>query len=298
MSRCAGSYTATVTTADSSSSADLSGRFAHDTAVEARGDGRYAATVDPGWSVIAGAAPNGGYLMAMGARAMADAGARPDPLSVTAHYLAPCEPGPVEVATEVIRAGGRHATVSASIVQDGRTMVRLLGVFTDLVAASGPTSETRPPPPLPPLSQCGDGMEDRTSGAAAAPPDVPPIFQRFEHRMPAGLMGWARGEPTGDGAVGGYLRWADGAPMDTFGLLVVADCYPPAVFNVRGLAVGWAPTIELTVQVRARPTGDWLSGWFITESVTDGYLEEDGQVRDASGALVALSRQLALVPRR
>lgn len=277
---------------------DVSGRFAHDTAVEAQGEGRYLATVDPGWSVIAGAAPNGGYLMAMGARAMADAGGRPDPLSVTAHYLAPCVPGPVDVITEVVRSGGRHATVSAAIVQDGRTMVRLLGVFTDLGAASGPTAETRPPPPLPALSTCGDGMDDRARGTASAPPDVPPIFQRFEHRMPAGLMGWAVGEPTGDGAVGGYLRWADGSPMDTFGLLVVADCYPPAVFNVRGLAVGWAPTIELTVQVRARPTNDWLSAWFTTESVTDGYLEEDGQVRDSSGALVALSRQLALVPRR
>lgn len=273
----------------------LSGRFARDSSVVPVDDGRYTATVDPGWSVIAGAAPNGGYLMAMGARAMAHAGARPDPLSVTAHYLAPCAPGAVDVVTEVVRSGGRHATVSASMVQDGQTMVRLLGVFTDLGAATGPSAETRPPPPLPPFPECGDAMGDRADVSGA---DVPPIFQRFEHRMPAGLMGWARGEPTGDGAVGGYLRWADGSPMDTFGLLVVADCYPPAVFNVRGLAVGWAPTIELTVQVRARPADDWLSAWFTTESVTDGYLEEDGQVRDASGALVALSRQLALVPRR
>lgn len=279
----------------------LPGRFARDTSVAPRGDGRYSATVDPGWSVIAGAAPNGGYLMAMGARAMAHAGARPDPLSVTAHYLAPCAPGAVDVVTEVVRSGGRHATVSASMVQDGQIMVRLLGVFTDLGAATGPTAETRPPPPLPPFSECGDAMAERTSdpgASAAVAADVPPIFQRFEHRMPAGLMGWARGEPTGDGAVGGYLCWADGSPMDAFGLLVVADCYPPAVFNVRGLAVGWAPTIELTVQVRARPADGWLSAWFTTESVTDGYLEEDGQVRDASGALVALSRQLALVPRR
>jgi hypothetical protein len=278
-----------------------SGRFARDTAVEPLGDGRYGATVDAGWSVIAGAAPNGGYLMAMGARAMADTGGRPDPLSVTAHFLAPCVPGPVDLVTELVRGGGRHATVSAAMVQDGRTMVRLLGVFTDLDAASGPTAETRQLPPLPPLAQCGDALGERAAATGpgdAGAPDVPPIFQRFEHRMPAGLMGWTRGEPTGDGAVGGYLRWADGAPMDTFGLLVVADCYPPAVFNVQGLAVGWAPTIELTVQVRARPANDWLSAWFTTESVTDGYLEEDGQVRDASGALVALSRQLALVPRR
>lgn len=239
-----------------------------------------------------GGAPNGGYLMAMGARAMADASGRPDPLSVTAHFLAPCAVGPVEVVTEVVRPGGRHATVSAGVVQDGRTMVRLLGVFTDLDRAAGPTSDRRATPPLPALHDCVLAGRDRPGADEA-----PPIFQRFEHHMPPGLMGWAVGAPTGDGAVGGYVQWADGADMDPFGLLVVADCYPPAVFNVAGLAVGWAPTIELTVQVRARPAPGRLAAWFTTESVTDGYLEEDGQVRDATGRLVALSRQLALVPR-
>jgi hypothetical protein len=269
------------------------GRFSRDTAVSLVGDGLYAATVDPGWSVIDGQAPNGGYMMAIGARAMADAGGKPDPLSVTAHYLAPAGSGPVEVRTQVVRAGGRHSTVSASIVQAGRPMLHLLGVFTDLAGATGPTVERRPGPPLPPRSECTPAHWP----APGDPDQRPPIFRRFEHCLAPEVMGWADGRPTGDGAVGGYLRWADGEPMDVFGLLVVADCYPPAVFNVDGLTVGWAPTIELTVQIRKRPAPGWLSGWFTTESVTGGYLEEDGQVRDATGELVALSRQLALVPR-
>jgi hypothetical protein len=271
-------------------------RFAQDTAVNPGTGGVYGATIDSGWSVIDGAAPNGGYVMAMAARAMADAGGQPDPLSVTAHYLAPCATGPVEIHTEVVKAGRRHATVAASIVQDGRSMARLLGVFADLDAASGPTLDQRPGLPLPAVEDCADGLAAR-GGEPVDLSGVPPIFQRFEHRTAPGVMGWAQGAPTGDGAVGGHLRWADGAPMDTFGLLVVADCYPPAVFNLAGLAPGWAPTIELTVQVRARPAPGWLSAWFTTASVTGGYLEEDGEVRDATGQLVALSRQLALVPR-
>jgi hypothetical protein len=61
--------------------------------------------------------------------------------------------------------------------------------------------------------------------------------------------------------------------------------------------IGWVPTIELTVQVRKRPAPGYLTGWFHTEAVTAGYLEEDGEVWDADGDLVVLSRQLALAAR-
>jgi hypothetical protein len=44
-----------------------------------------------------------------------------------------------------------------------------------------------------------------------------------------------------DGAPnGGYLRWADGAEMDTIGLLVVADASMPALFNRGVVKVGWS----------------------------------------------------------
>ena len=273
------------------------GRFARDSAITRLGADLYGAEVNPGWAVIDGAAPNGGYLMAIAARAMADAAHRPDPLSVSAHFLAACQPGPVEIATSVHRRGGRHATVSATLSQAGVPMVAALGVFTDLVAASGPSRDVLTPPPLAPMDQCvstgaGTGRSDPDSR-----PAPPPIFRRFEHRMDPSTLGWVDGQPSGAGAMGGYLRLADAEELDPFGLLVVADCYPPALFNLGGLPAGWVPTVELTVQVRAVPSPGWLSAWFTTSAVTDGYLEEDGQVRDSSGRLVALSRQLALTPR-
>ncbi len=273
-------------------------RFERDTAVRRVDEHRYLGTVDAGWAVIDGAAPNGGYLMALAARAMREGLSHPDPVTLTAHFLAPPQPGEVQIDVEVVRAGRRHSTVTAALRQDGRECTRLIGAFGDLGQATGFDRMDRRPRPLPPREQCVDATRLSAEQALANGAVPPPIFQRLEHRMPAGTMDWIVGRPTGRGETGGYVRWPDLAEMDTLGVLVVADCYPPAVFNLGGGApVGWVPTIELTVQVRKRPAPGWLSTWFTTEAVTAGYLEEDGEVWDADGELVALSRQLALAPR-
>jgi acyl-CoA thioesterase len=267
-------------------------RFAEDTAVERLDAGRYGATVSDRWNVLGGAAPNGGYLMAMAARAMRDASGRPDPVTLTAHFLRPTPIGAVEVHTDIVKEGRRHATVQASLVADGSERLRLLGAFGDLTTADGPTQVDRTPPELPPRERCVDA-----NAAADTDPQgfAPPILRRFDHLMAPGTMDWARGEPLGRGVMEGHARWAGGEErMDPLGLLVLADAYPPAVFNA-GSIIGWVPTVELTVQVRKRPAPGWLRTRFTTEHVTRGYLEEDGEIWDADGDLVALSRQLALV---
>ena len=74
------------------------------------------------------------------------------------------------------------------------------------------------------------------------------------------------------------------------------DSFPPTIFNAK-LPVGWVPTLELTAHLRARPVPGWLRCVFTTRFVTGGFLEEDGELWDGTGRLVAQSRQLALVPR-
>lgn len=274
-------------------------RFEHDTAVTAIGGGRYQGAIDPGWAVIDGAAPNGGYVMAIAARAMRDPLPHPDPVTLTAHFLAPPEPGQVDIDIEVIRTGRRHSTVTARLHQGDRERVRLLGTFADLATVTGDDHRVdRLPPSWPPVDQCVDATADGASRAQDGGYPAPPILLRFDHRMPAALTTWAQGQPLGRGEVGGYVDWADAGVMDTLGLLTVADCYPPAVFNTGDSSLGWVPTIELTVQIRRRPAPGYLTTRFTTEAITaGGYLEEDGELWDADGHLVALSRQLALAPR-
>ena len=60
---------------------------------------------------------------------------------------------------------------------------------------------------------------------------------------------------------------------------------------------GWAPTVELTVHIRGVPAPGPLRCSFRSRFVHDGLLDEDGEIWDSTGVLVAQSRQLALIPR-
>jgi hypothetical protein len=75
----------------------------------------------------------------------------------------------------------------------------------------------------------------------------------------------------------------------------VVDGLPPVTFDL-GL-FGWAPTLELSVHVRARPAPGWLRVRHETRNLAGGMFEEDCQVWDAADRLVAQSRQLAHLPR-
>src|SRR5512142_3427211 len=91
----------------------LAGPFATATAVQPAAAGEWAASIDPGWEIAGNA--NGGYLLAMAARALAAAAGRPDPVTVTAHYLSPGRAGSVRIATEVLKEGRRVAAGAATV---------------------------------------------------------------------------------------------------------------------------------------------------------------------------------------
>jgi len=123
-------------------------------------------------------------------------------------------------------------------------------------------------------------------------------FQSLSKRsgLPGLRSGFAAGDPAAPRAeTRGWIRFADGRPMDTHCLGLIADAFPPAVFNVTER--GWVPTLELTVHVRARPRSDVLHCVFRTRFLFGGFLEEDGEMWDETGTLVAQSRQLAAAPR-
>lgn len=249
----------------------------------------FAGQVQPTWNI--GANPNGGYLLALAAQALRQATpTQPDALSITVHYLRPGLAGqPCRIDTQVLRSGRTLSTARATLVQDGGARLELLAAMGDLGAAgtsSGAPAPllTLPMPQIPPPEAC-PGRSAPAQGVAL------PILERLDIRLhPDEALPGAAGRAR----VTGWIRFADGRAPCALGCLLMADAFPPAVFGLLGV-VGWVPTVELTVHLRRRPAPGWLLGQFWSNDLADGRVVEDGALWDASGQLVAQSRQLALV---
>lgn len=281
--------------------------FDRDTAITARGDGVHDAVLAPGW--VVGGGVNGGYLLAVIGNAVRDQLAiespgrgHVDPFALSAHFLSAAVPGPAYVETRVLRSGGRFSTVAATLVQevDGTPVPRIAAQATygDLDRAHHPSSEAAaaalglalPAPVLPPVEEC---LESRD-----APDDfkkIAPLLERFGTRFDPSTAGWTIGKPSGRGVLQGWFRLADDRPLDPIALLLVVDALPPTTFDL-GMP-GWAPTIELTAHVRAKPAPGWAIVRHRTQTLAGGLFEEDCDVWDSRGVLVAQARQLALQPR-
>jgi hypothetical protein len=193
-----------------------------------------------------------------------------------------------------VRTGGQRSTVAASLVQqrDGGEVERItvLAVYGDLDRMPSDVQREIPPPELPSLEHCVD--------ARKAPEEVrrmAPLLERFSTRLDPAYVGWAVGKPSGSGIIQGWFKLADDRPLDPIALLMVVDALPPVTFDL-GLP-GWAPTLELTAHVRARPAPGWAIVRHATRNISGGQFEEDCEVWDSEGHLVAQSRQLALLPR-
>ena len=279
---------------DTRSTTEEASEFDRGIALSHRGPDIYEASLDPGWQVAAGI--NGGLLLATAGNALRDtlgAHGHPDPLAISAFYLSASRPGPATVRTEVLRRGRSMSTGTASVLQDEAGVeverVRAAATYGDLSSLPPEVRTATDSPDLPPPEHCV-GSDLAPVGFAA---DAP-ILGRLDLRLDPSCVGWALGKPSGRGLLQGWLRLADGREPDPLMLLLAVDALPPAAFDLG--VTGWTPTLELTAYVRAVPAPGWLRIRISTSHFAGGFLEEDAEVWDSSGRLVAQSRQLARAP--
>jgi hypothetical protein len=265
--------------------------FDRDTAVTPRVPGVYDTDLSAGWTIFG--AVNGGYLLAVLGRALADTLPHSDPFTVSAHYLSASRPGPAVVRTQTVRTGRTLSTGQASLFQhdeEGREVerIRVLASYGDLDALPDDVRTSAKPPAIPPISQCL-GPEDGPAPDA----DQQPIAERLMLKLDPSTIGWALGQPSGKGEMRAWFGLADGRDADPLSLLLAVDALPPTAFDL-GIA-GWVPTVELTVHVRSRPAPGPVRVSITTRNLAGGFLEEDAEVWDSQDRLVAQSRQLARV---
>ncbi len=261
-------------------------------AVESVGPGAWEVTFADRWGV--GRNQNGGVVLATASTALAAAVGQPDPLTVTAHYLRATAAGPGTVATSVIRRGRAASTGAAEVWQDGKERLRAIGTFGDLGARprEGVPTVGAAAPRIRDPDDCADLLDllERSPVGARA---LTRSLRNFAIRVdPDG--GWGADEG-GHPSLSGWIRLLDEETIGPQMLLAVADGFPPTLMSQA--EIGWLPTLELTVHVLAVPArGEpWLRAELRTRTVTGGLVDEDGELWDGDGRLVARFRQLGLL---
>ena len=196
--------------------------------------------------------------------------------------------------TEVLRRGKTLSMAAARLSQPDEAggdveRLRVLATYGDLDDLTDDVRTSATPPRLPGPDDCV-----RADQAPPASLERSPIIRSLDLRLDPATIGWAVGQPSGEGRISGWLRMPDGRQPDPLLLMLAVDSLPPATFDLG--VFGWVPTIELTVHIRARPVPGWLRVSHATRNFAGGFVEEDAEVWDENDRLVAQSRQLARVP--
>jgi acyl-CoA thioesterase len=266
-------------------------RFLEASQVEQVAPGLYTGEAFPDWDIFGVA--NGGYLLAIAARAMGHEVEGRDLVSVSGRFINPASAGPLRIEVEHLKSGRSVSTLQATMSSDGRPLLTASASFA-LASEEHhkpPTLIDSDPPELPPVDECVLLVPSSDS------PLPPPFAGQVECHLHPDDLGYFGTTNRRSPLMRGWFRLRYTEPIDPYGMVVGSDAFPPAVFN-SGLPIGWTPTVDLTVHVRDPGPHQWLKCKMTTRFITEGWLDEDGELWDVDDNLVAQSRQLALLSRQ
>jgi Thioesterase-like superfamily len=272
----------------------------------------YDAAADPRFALVApgGTTPpavNGGALLATVLRAVLDCSPHPHPVATSANFLRVPQLAAAEVQVSWLKHGKTASTARASLIQDAQVVLDTTVTTGTVISGPVPSESsaadraeegsqaldwTGERPPFPGIDECldlgnwpGAVAADGTAGFPA----------QVEVLLDPACTGWRGGQPSGVPEMRGYVRLREPRDPDALLLALAVDALPPVVFGLG--ATGWAPTVELTWHMRAVPAPGPLQVAARCRHVSGGWFDEEAEVWDAVGRLVAQSRQLARVGR-
>lgn len=245
------------------------------------------------WTI--GEKVHGGAMLALcanAARLAHDGAGSPatgvEPIAVSGSFLWAPDPGAQWVRTTVRKRGRRVSLVDVELGQGDRVAVRAAMTMAEPESDALPLLSVNPivalmtPDPPPGLEPIGPGHPMADIVHLAHGCDIRPSLTTMAPR--------ADGGPP---VIEYWVRPRDGAPDVLFALLC-GDVSAPVTFGVNRF--GWAPTVQLTAYLRARPADGWLRVMCTTMQIGQDWFDEDHLVVDCQGRIIVQSRQLALVP--
>lgn len=267
---------------DSPTDAALDDVYGTDLASTPRGDGVRDLLMTDRWNTPLGR-PNGGYILAAMLRGLGEEIGASDPLVAAITYHSAPANGPAEITARPVRLGRRVQTGDATLVQDEKLVAQLTASFG--LRTEGMRIELGAPPALGPPDQYPDPRDHGMPTGG--------IFDRVDYRIPR-VPGFFVGKPSGDPSFEIWQRRSDGGLADFPTLAFLCDSFVPPVLELGG-EVRHSMTVQLTAHFHRLPTTPWVATRLVTRRIHDGFHEEDCELWDEEGNLLAQSRQLALV---
>lgn len=227
--------------------------------------------------------PNGGYLMAVIGKIMLDFSDKKTAPIITANYIARSAPGEAIVHLELISRTATFTRIMARLVQDGQEKIRTLGTFSSDENQDLPSEYDGGPPE----------MADFQTAIKVPSIKRNSLLDQVDLRFDPSCTNWIFGGASYPMEFKGWIGFREKRKIDIPAILLFADSFPPPVFVAYG-AKAWVPTIELSVNVRKIPDSCVLKGRFKSRFISSGLVEEDGELWNENGDLIAISRQYSL----
>jgi acyl-CoA thioesterase len=248
-------------------------------------------TPDPKYFV--GKTPHGGYLLALMNKAMTEVLPHPSAINSNIYYLDRTEPEPAELHVEVVRRSKGSSMGQVKLIQNNKITCLYSSICSDFQYMKGHSGLETPMPEIINSVQQDDfkvmNYENFKLGS------TPSFIQQLNMSVHPDHAWWDREISTdaAEARCSAYLE-LQGGVADTFVLSYLADILPPVVQNKYG-PLGWVPTLTLTCNIRQLPKTNLLFIDGIAKDISNGYFEQDCNIWDMSGNLVATSRQLAKI---
>ena len=247
----------------------------------------------PNPKYFVGNTPHGGYLLALMNKAMTEVLPHPSAINSNIYYLDRTEPEPAELHIEILRTSRGSSMGQVKLIQNNKITCLYSSLCSDFQYMKGHSGLETPMPEIINSVEQDDfkvmNYENFKLGS------TPSFIQQLNMSVHPDHAWWDREISTdaAEARCSAYLE-LQGGVADTFILSYLADILPPVLQNKYG-PLGWVPTLTLTCNIRQLPKTNLLFIDGIAKDISNGYFEQDCNIWDMSGNLVATSRQLAKI---